>query len=77
MRTSSSRSWPSPPSWSPPTETVELVRDPDDNHLIEAAMAAHADIIVTGDQDLLTLGCVDQIGILTPHEFLEALQPGT
>ena len=60
-----------------PTETVELVRDPDDDRLIEAALAAHADVIVTGDQNLLTLGHVDQIQILTPRAFLEALPPGT
>jgi uncharacterized protein len=60
-----------------PTETVELVRDPDDNRLIEAAQAGHADIIVTGDQDLLTLRHIGQISILTPREFLDALQPGT
>lgn len=60
-----------------PTETVELVRDPDDNRLIEAALAARADVIVTGDQDLLTLERVDQIRILTPRKFLETLQPET
>jgi uncharacterized protein len=58
-----------------PTETIELVRDPDDNRLIEAALAADADVIVTGDQDLLTLGRVDKIRILTPREFLATLQP--
>jgi putative PIN family toxin of toxin-antitoxin system len=58
-----------------PTETVELVRDPDDDRLIEAALAARADVIVTGDQDLLTLGRVDEIRILTPREFLSTLQP--
>jgi uncharacterized protein len=60
-----------------PTETVELVRDPDDDRLIEAALAAHADAIVTGDQDLLTLERVDQTRILTPREFLATLQPET
>jgi putative PIN family toxin of toxin-antitoxin system len=60
-----------------PTETVELVRDPDDDRLIEAALAAHADVIVTGDQDLLTLERVDQTRILTPREFLATLQPET
>lgn len=54
MRTNSSNCWPSPPSWSPPTVTVDLVRDPDDNRLIEAAQAGGAEVIVTGDKDLLT-----------------------
>ena len=59
------------------TETVEIVRDPDDNRLIEAAQAGQADVMVTGDQDLLTLVNVGQISILTPREFLETLNPGT
>ena len=56
-----------------PTQTVTISRDPDDDRLIEAALAANADVIVTGDQDLLTLGSVDQIRILTPRQFLETL----
>ena len=60
-----------------PTQTVTISRDPDDDRLIEAAQTAHADVIVTGDQDLLTLGHLDQIEILTPREFLETLQQGT
>jgi len=60
-----------------PTEAVEIVRDPDDNRLIEAAQAGQADVIVSGDQDLLTLVHVGQISILTPREFLESLNPGT
>ena len=59
-----------------PTETVAVSRDPDDDRLVEAALAANADVIVTGDQDLLTIGSVDQIRILTPREFLATLLPG-
>ncbi len=54
-----------------PTETVDIVRDPDDNRLIEAALAGDADVIVTGDQDLLTLRGVGQVRIVTPRAFLE------
>jgi uncharacterized protein len=60
-----------------PTETVAICRDPDDDRLIEAALAARADVIVTGDQDLLTLGDIAQIQILTPRKFLETLHPNT
>ena len=60
-----------------PTESVAVPRDPDDDRLIEAALAANADVIVTGDQDLLTLGSVDQIRILTPRQFLETLDTST
>jgi len=60
-----------------PTEPVTISRDPDDDRLIEAALEADADVIVSGDQDLLTLGRIGQTQVLTPREFLDALFPGT
>jgi uncharacterized protein len=60
-----------------PTETVTISRDPDGDRLIEAALTSDADVIVTGDQDLLTLGRIGQIQVLTPREFLEWLLPRT
>jgi uncharacterized protein len=56
-----------------PTETVDLVRDSDDNRLIEAARTGGADVIVTGDQDLLSLESVGQISIMPVREFLETV----
>ncbi len=38
-------------------------RDPDDDHVIACAIAARADYIVTGDDDLLVLGAVAGIAI--------------
>jgi uncharacterized protein len=55
-----------------PTMTVELARDPDDDRLIEAALAGEAEAIVTGDLDLLTLQRVGQIHIMNPRDFLES-----
>jgi uncharacterized protein len=60
-----------------PKETVTISRDPDDDRLIEAALEADADVIVSGDQDLLTLGRIGHIQILTPRQFLEYLPSGT
>lgn len=54
-----------------PTERVEVVRDPDDNRLIEAALAGDADVIVSGDQDLLTLRRVDRVSIMSVREFID------
>lgn len=49
----------------------------DGRRLIEAAQMAQADVIVTGDPDLLTLSRINEIRILILREFLEALQHGT
>lgn len=52
------------------TETPSVCRDPDDDHVLECAVAGHADAIVTGDRDLLALVEFRGIRILTLREFL-------
>ena len=39
-----------------PTTVPRTCRDPDDDHVIACAIAARAEIIVSGDRDLLELG---------------------
>jgi len=58
------------------SETVEteplpkpLSRDPDDDHILGAAIGGRVDCILTGDQDLLVLGAVGAIRILSPADF--------
>src|SRR6266571_7251182 len=52
---------------------VNAVReDPDDNRILECALAADADVIVSGDRHLLKLGAYEGITILTPRDFLKA-----
>jgi hypothetical protein len=56
-------------------------RDATDDMVLAAAVAAEADAIVTGDQDLLVLGSYNGIAIVSPRSFLErldrmALPPG-
>lgn len=57
-------------------ETVEIVspvracRDPKDDKFLEVAVQGRADIIVTGDSDLLVLNPFRGIAILTPEEYL-------
>lgn len=53
------------------TDPEQAVRDPKDNHVVAAALAAHCRFIVTGDQDLLKLGEYQGVIILRPVEFLE------
>ena len=45
--------------------------DPKDNMIIECALNADADYIITGDKHLLKLKEYKGIKILTPKEFLE------
>jgi putative PIN family toxin of toxin-antitoxin system len=56
-----------------PTRQVSASRDPDDNRVLEAAVAGEADYIVTGDRDLLELASYEGIRIVTPADFVELL----
>jgi uncharacterized protein len=55
----------------PVVELDVIKEDPDDNRVLECAVSAGADYIVTGDQNLLRLGRYDAIRILTVADFLE------
>jgi putative PIN family toxin of toxin-antitoxin system len=58
-----------------PAIVVEVVtEDPDDNRVLECAVAGHADYIVSGDRHLLKLKRHAGITILTAREFLEGFE---
>ena len=56
-----------------PAQALVVARDPDDDRVLEAAQAGHADFIVSGDRDLLDLREFVGIPILTPTGFLTML----
>ena len=56
-----------------PREPVSVVREDEaDNRILECALAAGADAIVTGDHHLLELRRFGGVRITTPREFLDA-----
>ena len=49
-----------------------IAEDPDDDRILECAMAARARVIVSGDRHLLRLGSFRSILIQSPREFLDS-----
>lgn len=47
------------------------LRDPDDSIVLATAIAAKADVIITGDRDLLVLAEYQGINIMTTTDFLQ------
>lgn len=56
-----------------PAVVPRLVRDPDDDAVLAAAVSGEVDFVVTGDQDLLALGTHEGRGIVTPRAFQDRL----
>ena len=48
-------------------------RDPKDDKFVALAVAGHADYLVSGDRDLIVLGTVETVPILSPAAFLAAV----
>lgn len=57
-----------------PKKTLRVVRDDDDNRVLEAAVEGKCDYIVTGDRDLLDLKKYKKIKIVKPAEFLKLIE---
>lgn len=57
----------------PATRVEGSVRDPDDEWILASALAGRADVLVTGDPDLL---CLRDAGVevLSPRQFWERLR---
>ena len=52
---------------------ARVCRDKNDDVVLATALAGKADVIVTGDDDLLVLKTFRGIRILSPRQFLELL----
>ena len=48
-----------------------ICRDPKDDFILECAETGKADLIVTGDKDLLSLKTYGAINIFTPRQYLD------
>ncbi len=57
-----------------PSQTLHAVRDEDDNRVLEAAIEAECNYVVTGDKDLLDLHTFKNVVIVKPEEFLLIMQ---
>lgn len=57
----------------PETDPPVAVRDPDDELVLASAIAADADVLITGDKDLLDVADqVEALRIMSPRTFWES-----
>jgi putative PIN family toxin of toxin-antitoxin system len=55
-----------------PTQRLDVVKDdPDDNRILECALASGSDYLISGDKHLLKLGKYGAVKIISPAEFVE------
>jgi uncharacterized protein len=59
----------------PPALPAPVCRDPDDDEVLALAVAARAELIVSGDNDLLVLQSFEGIPIVTPAQALAIMAP--
>jgi len=64
--------------FSPKPKNVASVRlrDSSNEWVVASALAGRADVIVSGDGDLLVLGDTGPVPVLSPRQFWDRLQPG-
>ena len=59
----------------PGSNPAVKLRDKDDLPILAAAIAGKADVLVTGDRELVELGKVGKVRVLSPRRFWEQLRP--
>ena len=50
------------------------IKDPDDKWVLATAVAGNADVLVTGDSDLLEVASQSPVRIMTPREFWDLVR---
>jgi uncharacterized protein len=55
-------------------EVPPYTRDPKDDKFVACAIAGQAEYLVTVDEDILVLGVLGEVRIVTPREFVEAVR---
>ncbi|UCH80614.1 MAG: putative toxin-antitoxin system toxin component, PIN family [Nitrospiraceae bacterium] len=53
-----------------PSKKLKIVKDDPDNRILECAMSGKAELIVTGDKELLSLGKFQNIKIVSLRDYL-------
>ena len=56
-----------------PTEVLRILADEPDNRILECAIAADADVIVTGDRVMLALGQIGNTQIVSLANYLDSV----
>ena len=51
--------------------SIVACRDPEDDKVLELALTAAAPIIISGDEDLLTMNPYRSIEIMSPRQFID------
>ncbi len=58
----------------PVQSDIQICRDKEDNFLLNLAVDSKADFLITGDQDLLVIGNIENTTITTFTQFIENLK---
>ena len=48
---------------------INIVRDPEDNKILESAVESNSDYLITSDNDLLSLNKFQNVNIVNPAQF--------
>ena len=57
--------------WVKPARRIRLLKDEPDNRILECAMYGEADLLVTGDREILQLREYKGVKIISLREYLE------